>query len=209
MTTAIIDYKVGNLASLQAGFMRAGIDTVISSDATVLQQADVLVLPGVGAFGPAMEALRATELIPIIKQHVAANKPLLGICLGMQLLYEGSEEFGVHQGLGLLRGIIQPIKHAPKVPHMGWNTLTLLTESSLFTEVVNGDYVYFVHSYQAPMTDAVMAMTSYTDSIPAIVSSGVVVGMQFHPEKSARVGEQLLRNFGRWASETVSRNGSL
>jgi glutamine amidotransferase len=209
MSFVIIDYNVGNLASLQAGFTRAGLATHISADPAVIANAPVLILPGVGAFGPAMEALKATGLVPLIKQHVAAKRPLLGICLGMQLLYEASEEYGVHPGLGLIPGTIKAIQNAPKLPHMGWNKLSLTAPSTLFDGIVEGDYVYFVHSFQAPMNAAVIASSSYGQAIPAIVTQGSVVGMQFHPEKSARVGEQLLRNFGRWSDETLSRDGSV
>lgn len=209
MSFVIIDYSVGNLASLQAGFDRAGLTTLITAEAAVIEGADVLILPGVGAFGPAMAALEATGLIPLIHQHVASNKPLLGICLGMQLLYEISEEYGFHPGLGFIKGRVQAIQNAPKLPHMGWNTLSLTPESPLLDGIVDGDYVYFVHSFQAPMNAAVIASSHYGQTLPAVVRAGSVVGMQFHPEKSARVGEQLLRNFGRWANETLSRNGSL
>ncbi len=196
MMNVIIDYDVGNLASVKKGFERAGIKTVISSDKATIQQAKALILPGVGAFKEAMKALKNTGLIPDIMAHIKAKKPLLGICLGMQLLYQGSEENGYTDGLGILDGIIKPLKGPLKVPHMGWNQLTFMDKTSLWlSHVKEGDYVYFVHSYYAEQLNDVIAYVDYGVKIPAIVAKDNVYGMQFHPEKSALVGLNLLKAF--------------
>ena len=210
MNHVIIDYDVGNLASLQSGFKRAGLKTIITKDLKEIEAATSLILPGVGAFAPAMESLKSHGFIEAILRHVKSGKPLLGICLGMQLLYETSFEYGTHEGLGILKGTIEPIKDAPKLPHMGWNDLTFHQESPLLSKIPNQAYVYFVHSYYAhtDQTDWV-ATTDYGVEIPAIVQKNNVVGMQFHPEKSAIVGEQLLKNYGEVVDGYIALHGSV
>ncbi len=192
----IIDYGVGNLFSLINGFKRAGVDVVVRDDIASIAAADVLILPGVGAFKKAMQALKATGLVPYIKAHVANGKPLLGICLGMQLLYETSEEFGSHQGLELLKGKVEKMRTALPLPHMGWNALTFHKQSDMLKYVKPGEFVYFVHSYYAVETEeSLIATAEYDEAIPAIVNQGVVTGMQFHPEKSGAVGLRLLKGY--------------
>ena len=207
MKHIIIDYDVGNLASLSAGFDRAGLAWEITSDQDTIAQASSLILPGVGAFKAAMDALEAKGLIPLIKHHVAQGKPLLGICLGMQLLYDVSEEYGTHQGLGFISGRIQPLTGALKVPHMGWNTLRFAKASPLVNALEEGDHVYFVHSFYAHSSfEEVVAYAPYGVDVPALVHQGSVVGMQFHPEKSALVGTTLLKNYGRFVDDYYARD---
>lgn len=210
MKHVIIDYGVGNLASLQSGFERAGLESIVTDNETMIKEAMSLILPGVGAFEPAMRRLEEKSLIPLLKTRVAEGRPLLGICLGMQLLFDTSYEYGTHAGLGFLKGTVNPLKKAPKVPHMGWNDLTFHGKSPLLKDIPKESYVYFVHSYYAEAEkDDILASTTYGEMIPAIVQKNHVIGMQFHPEKSALVGEQLLRNYGRWIDEHYSFNGSL
>ncbi|TVP94926.1 MAG: imidazole glycerol phosphate synthase subunit HisH [Acholeplasmatales bacterium] len=194
----IIDYDVGNLDSVQRGFQRMGVETVVSGDPAVIAEANALILPGVGAFKKAMESLQASGLIPHLMRHVEAGKPLLGICLGMQLLYEDSTEFGHTAGLGLLKGSVKPLESGLKVPHMGWNALRLIQPDHPLLSYVNaGEYVYFVHSFYADSpTEDVLAYTDYGVAIPAVVGRKNVYGTQFHPEKSADVGLRLLKGFG-------------
>jgi glutamine amidotransferase len=192
----IIDYQVGNLKSVQEGFKRAGINTIISRDPNMISQASSLILPGVGAFEASMKALNQSGLIPLILNHIHHDKYLLGICLGMQLLYQASEEFGYHQGLGIFKGIIKKIPEHVMVPHMGWNTLTLDTQDPLFKYIKQDRDVYFVHSYYAASEDSVIATTNHGVKIPSIVKKGKVYATQFHPEKSGDVGHQLLLGYG-------------
>lgn len=191
----IIDYKVGNIRSVQLGFQRINMETIISSDINVIKQADLLILPGVGAFKDAMKELENRDLIEVIQEHVSNNKILIGICLGMQLLFEDSEEFGYTKGLGLIQGNIKELNIPYKVPHMGWNSLDIKTNDDTVKNIKKNDFVYFVHSYYA-VTDQkyVIASTDYGVEIPAIVRKDNVIGMQFHPEKSGLVGLQLLQN---------------
>lgn len=189
----ILDYDVGNLRSLQQGFKRAEMDTIISNDPDIIRQATVLILPGVGAFPDAMEDLKKTGLIPLIETHVSNGKLLIGICLGMQLLFEASEEFRYTKGLGFLNGTIKELNIPLKVPHMGWNDLTITTSDPIVSNITNGDYVYFIHSFYADISeDTVIASTNYGITIPAIVRKNNIIGMQFHPEKSGQVGLRLL-----------------
>ncbi len=190
----IIDYKVGNLASVQRGFARANIKTVISDKKEVISNADLLILPGVGAFKDAINDLKKLGLDLLVKKHVQQGKILIGICLGMQLLYEESVEFERTEGLGLLNGTITKIKTEDVLPHMGWNKLIFQNNDEILTNIKEGDYVYFIHSYQAPMNEYVVSYTNYTSDIPAIVRKDNIIGMQFHPEKSGSIGLQLLSN---------------
>jgi glutamine amidotransferase len=193
----IIDYGVGNLFSLRSSFAAIGVDAVISGDAEVLGACDRLVLPGVGAFGDAAAKLRQSGLDEFVRRQAVAGKPLLGICLGMQLLFEKSYEYGIHVGLGLLQGQVVPmagrIPGSLKIPHMGWNALKLEKESRLLRD---GEYVYFVHSYFAIHCEPSLAATAeYGIPITAAVEQGNVFGCQFHPEKSGDAGLAILKRF--------------
>lgn len=198
--TAIIDYGVGNLFSLSSSLKAVGAEAVITSEASEIKKADRLILPGVGAFGDAVARLRADGLDELIKNEVKSGKPLLGICLGMQLLFEKSYEFGEHQGLGLIKGSIVPmsgrIPSGLKIPHIGWNSLDLKNECRIFNDIKSGDFVYFVHSFFADgCEESVTATTEYGIEITAAAASGNVFGCQFHPEKSGETGLKILRAF--------------
>lgn len=199
----IIDYGVGNLFSLQSSFGAVGEEAFVSSDPNALAKADRLILPGVGAFEDAANKLRASGLDSFVLEQAAAGKPLMGICLGMQLLFEESHEYGVHKGLGLLRGQVVGMEgRLPselKIPHMGWNQLKKTNpQSKLFATVGDGDFVYFVHSFYAQnCEDSLAAVTEYGAEITAAVEKGNVFGCQFHPEKSGNVGLEILRSFCR------------
>ena len=197
---AIIDYGVGNLFSLQSSFAAIGADAVVTNDPEVIRSADRLILPGVGAFEDAARALRDTGMAQLVKEQAAAGKPIMGICLGMQLLFEKSYEYGEHEGLGLIRGSVRPIAEVIdpnlKIPHIGWNSLIFKKQSPLFKYIKEGDCVYFVHSYYAADCDeAVTAVAEYSAMLTASVESGSVYGCQFHPEKSGDVGLNILRAF--------------
>ncbi len=198
----IIDYGVGNLFSLACSFEKIGEQVCITSDAQTILQAERIVLPGVGAFEDAANKLRQSGLDAIVKQKAAAGTPILGICLGMQMLFDKSFEFGEHEGLGLIPGAVCPI--APvigdlKTPQMGWNALIFPKDKPkhpIFKYVNEGDHVYFVHSYAAMQCDAsVSALTEYGSLLTAAACRGNVCGTQFHPEKSGRVGLEILRAF--------------
>jgi len=191
----IIDYNVGNLASVKQGFLRAGIETTISQDEVVIRNASSLILPGVGAFKESLDALKQSGLIPAILDHINANKPLIGICLGMQLLYEFSEEYGRHQGLGIFKGTIKKITGDVKIPHMGWNTLEILNDDPIVSNLKESSDVYFVHSYYADSSDGIIATTNYGVRIPAIIKKGNVYATQFHPEKSGDIGIEILKGY--------------
>ncbi|MBQ8621013.1 MAG: imidazole glycerol phosphate synthase subunit HisH [Oscillospiraceae bacterium] len=199
---AIVDYGVGNLFSLQSSFAAIGADVTVTADPEVLKAADQIVLPGVGAFEDAAKKLRETGLGGLLVALAAAGKPLLGICLGMQLLFEKSYEFGEHEGLGLIPGSVKPIADvipaALKIPHIGWNALRFKKDSPLFSGVREGDCVYFVHSYYAAdCGESVIATAEYGAELTAAVEKGNVYGCQFHPEKSGAVGLEILRAFAR------------
>lgn len=197
--TAIIDYDAGNLKSVEKAFQALGDKPVITRDAEVLLGADRVVLPGVGAFGDAMKRLDQYGLVEVIPQIVEAGIPFLGICLGMQLMFEGSEESPGVEGLGLFPGNILRIPGKPglKIPHMGWNSLETKPGSRLFAGIAPNSYVYFVHSYylKAKDPELVAAATEYGVCIHAAVEQGNVFGCQFHPEKSSGVGLRILKNF--------------
>ena len=197
---AIIDYGVGNLFSLQSSFAAIGQEAVVTADRAVIRDADRVILPGVGAFCDAAEKLRASGMADAVREEAARGKPLLGICLGMQLLFDKSYEYGEYEGLGLIHGAVRPIADVIpkgyKIPHIGWNALTLTKPSPLFGRVKNGDCVYFVHSYYAAdCDDAVIAETEYGARLTAAAAKGNVYGCQFHPEKSGAVGLNILRAF--------------
>ena len=197
---AIIDYGVGNLFSLQSSFAAIGQEAVVTSDPDTIAKADRLILPGVGAFEDAAKKLRNTGMADVIKKETAAGKPLMGICLGMQLLLEKSFEYGEHEGLGLIGGNVRPIADVIdkelKIPHIGWNPLIVKKQSPLFKYLNEGDCVYFVHSYYAAdCADSVTAVAEYSAELTASVENGSVFGCQFHPEKSGEVGLRILKAF--------------
>ena len=197
---AIVDYGVGNLFSLSSSLRAVGADAVITGDPQRIRMADKLILPGVGAFADAMERLQATGLDALVKEQALAGKPLLGICLGMQLLFDKSYEFGIHQGLGLIPGQVVSmagrIPEGLKIPHIGWNALELTGRCPIFKDIRSGDFVYFVHSFYADgCGDSVTATTEYGIPITAATARGSVFGCQFHPEKSGEVGLRILRAF--------------
>jgi glutamine amidotransferase len=200
MRIAVIDYGMGNLRNVQKGFEHIGVDAAISAQASDLQQADGLVLPGVGAFGDAMDNLREARMVDPIRDLVAAGKPFLGICLGLQLLFEESDEMGQHEGLGILSGRVVRFGGDLKVPHIGWNQLDLTAageEHPLLRGIPNHSYAYFVHSYYVvpAKADCLLTTTEYGIGFASMVGLGNVFGAQFHPEKSQEVGLRLLRNF--------------
>ncbi len=197
---AIVDYGVGNLFSLKCSLDAIGAEAVVTGDAAVLRNAGKIILPGVGAFEDAARKLQSTGLDTVIKEEAAAGKPILGICLGMQLLFEKSYEFGEHQGLGLIPGSVVPmagfIPAELKIPHIGWNALRFQKSSPLFRFIREGDYVYFVHSYfAAHCNEFVIADTEYGQYLTAAVQNKNVFGCQFHPEKSGTVGLNILKAF--------------
>ena len=198
---AIVDYGVGNLFSLQCSLQRIGAETVVSSDAAEIRQAEKVILPGVGAFRDAEEKLRLSGLGQVVQEEARLGKPLLGICLGMQMLFEKSFEYGEYPGLGLLKGDVVPMEGTLpkelKIPHIGWNALHFGEQKHpLFTYVKEGDCVYFVHSFYADhCADSLIASTEYGKEITAAVAKGNILGCQFHPEKSGAVGLNILRAF--------------
>ena len=197
---AIIDYGVGNLFSLRSSFAAIGEEAVVTSDAAVISRADRLILPGVGAFEDAAKKLSDSGMAEVVKREAQSGKPIMGICLGMQLLFEKSYEYGEHEGLGLIGGSVRPIADVIdkelKIPHIGWNRLIVKKQSPLFKYLSDGDCVYFVHSYYATdCEDAVTATAEYPAELTASVEKDNVYGCQFHPEKSGDVGLKILKAF--------------
>lgn len=200
---AIVDYGVGNLFSLKSSLKILGLTAQVTGDADAIRRAERILLPGVGAFGDARAKLDATGLVPVLREE-AAKKPLLGICLGMQLLLDKSVEYGEHPGLGLIPGRVTELRRdlndpALKVPHMGWNSLDICKADPLFQEVDSGEYVYYVHSFYATdCAGATLATSGYGGvAVPGVVRRGLVYGVQFHPEKSGDTGLRLLRAFAK------------
>ena len=197
---AIVDYGVGNLFSLRSSLAKLGLEAVVTADPEVLRKADRLILPGVGAFADAMAKLEATGLVPVLKEE-AAKKPLLGICLGMQLLFERSYEYGTHAGLGLIPGEVCPLEpdltdKSLKVPQIGWNALHIVREDPLFQYIKEGEYVYYVHSYYGKnCVESTLAVSEYSIPVTGVVRAGKVYGTQFHPEKSGDTGLRILKAF--------------
>jgi glutamine amidotransferase len=193
---AIADYGIGNLGSVSKAFRGAGADVQLTGDPDTLRRADALVLPGDGAFAATMDEVERRGLVPVLRETVAAGKPLLGICIGMQLLFEESEEHGLHRGLGFLPGRVRRFEGELPVPHMGWNALRAHQPHRLLEGVPDGSYVYFVHSYycEAP-EDVVVASSDYGREFAAVVAKGSVLGVQFHPEKSQQVGLHMVARF--------------
>jgi len=199
---AIVDYGVGNLYSLTCSLRHIGAQALVTRDEEELQAAEKIILPGVGAFGDAADKLRALKLDTLLKQQAALGKPLLGICLGLQLLFERGLEYGVHEGLGLIAGDVIPLTpqaQGLKVPHMGWNSLDIVKpDDPLMQGIRQGDYVYYVHSYFASGCDAALVATSaYGAKVAGVVRNGRVCGTQFHPEKSGEVGLTILSAFAK------------
>ena len=201
---AIIDYGVGNLFSLTASLKYLDADAIVTNKAEDIEKADRIILPGVGAFEDAIAKLKATGLVDTIIEQTKKGKPLLGICLGMQLLFEESHEYGVHKGLGLVKGTIASIDEdleaagieGLKVPHIGWNALSFTANEPLFKYIKEGDYVYYVHSFYGKDCDeSTIASSEYGIKITGAVRNGKVYGTQFHPEKSGEVGLNILRAF--------------
>ena len=204
---AIVNYGVGNLFSLSHSFEAIGVAAEVTSDPDALRRAARIVLPGVGAFEDAAAKLRASGMQGTLLEQARAGKPLLGICLGMQMLFERSYEYGEHEGLGLIEGVVRPI--APripadyKIPHIGWNALHKTRPSALLAGVGEGDFVYFVHSFHAEdCAQATIATTEYGAALTAAVQKGNVMGCQFHPEKSGAVGLRILKAFAEMEAGT-------
>lgn len=195
---AIIDYGMGNLRSVQKGFEKVGFTARVTDDPADVRKADKVVLPGVGAFKDAMDNLRAAGMIEVIDETVKAGKPFLGICLGLQLMFETSEEFGLHEGLKIFPGRVRLLPPGLKVPHMGWNQIEIQKEDPILRGIPNGTSFYFVHSYYVDPTDPAVTttLTEYGIKFTSIASSGNVFGIQFHPEKSSTLGLSILKNFG-------------
>ncbi len=193
-TVAVLDYGVGNLFSMSNALKRAGLNVKVTGDPEEIGSADAIVLPGVGNFGHASAKLQ--PYAESIRRALEADVPMLGSCLGMQLLFEGSEE-STEEGLGLLKGLVKRFQGELKVPHMGWNTIKAARESPLLEGIPDGEYFYFVHSYypEPAVGDVTLAVTEYGGDFTSIVESGPLYGCQFHPEKSGRAGAKLLSNF--------------
>ncbi|HWR61495.1 MAG TPA: imidazole glycerol phosphate synthase subunit HisH, partial [Clostridia bacterium] len=194
MKLGIVDYGVGNIFSLQNAFAHIGVDTVVSKDAKVLDNCAGIILPGVGAFGDAAFNIAEAGLEAVLKAQAAKGKLILGICLGMQLLFDYSTEGGTVGGLGLIKGWIDRLPGGVKIPHMGWNTLNLKNECSALEGIADGAYVYYVHSYyaRAGNSSEICAVSGYGAEIPAVVRKDNILGMQFHPEKSGETGIKIL-----------------
>ena len=195
---AIVDYGVGNLSSIDNALKKLGFESVITADPNEIERAQGVILPGVGAFKDAMESLRQMELDKFIIELADKGKPILGICLGMQVLYEKSYEDGAWEGLGILKGdVVKFESDTLKIPHMGWNNLIINKQDGIVKYIRAGEYVYFVHSYYAsPGEDHVVAYCDYGVEFPAMVAKGNVYGIQFHPEKSGKTGLNILKAFG-------------
>lgn len=195
---AIIDYGAGNLHSVQKAIEFVGGQALITSDAGQILEAEKAILPGVGAFKDGMDGLKKNNLVPVIKEFAASGKPLLGICLGMQLLFEEGHEHGIHKGLSLLPGrVLEFESDTLKIPQIGWNTLQLSVDSALTSEIPDDSYVYFNHGYycQPEISAHSLANTDYGVEFTSVVKSKNIYGVQFHPEKSQKIGLQILRNF--------------
>ena len=208
---AVIDYGVGNLFSLCSSLKSIGAETVITSDIKTIESADKLILPGVGAFEDAARKLRESGMDKVIKTAAGSGKELMGICLGMQLLFEKSYEYGEHTGLGLLRGNVVPMEGSIpaelKIPHIGWNALHFKKDSRLFRYIKENDCVYFVHSfYAADCEDSVIATAEYGKELTAAVQKENIMGCQFHPEKSGAVGLSILRAFCEGESVKIQKS---
>ncbi len=196
---AILDFGLGNLKSIQNGFHTLGHKAVITHDIKTIQDAYSLVIPGVGAFKDGMERLKRYNLVPIILEALSQDKPILGICLGLQLLFSESEEFGIHEGLGVLKGRVKSFTGPLKIPHMGWNTSKITKQIPLLDGIKDGEFFYFVHSFYAePGENGIAAAeTEYGITFPCVVQKGNLMATQFHPEKSSNPGLRVLDNFAK------------
>ncbi|OPX88339.1 MAG: Imidazole glycerol phosphate synthase subunit HisH 1 [Pelotomaculum sp. PtaB.Bin104] len=196
---AIIDYGMGNLRSVHKGFEKVGVEVIVSQSPGRVEESDGVVLPGVGAFADAMDNLRSSGMDAAIQRALADGKPFLGICLGQQLLFEVSEEWGLHQGLGIFPGRVRRLPEGLKVPHMGWNQVEIKQHDPLLAGIPDGSSFYFVHSYYVDpaQEELTLAVTDYGVRFSSIVGRGNVYGIQFHPEKSSTLGLKILENFGR------------
>lgn len=197
---AIIEYGVGNLFSLKSSLDKIGVDSVVTRDKEIIAAADRIILPGVGAFGDAANKLKESGLFDFLKELALSGKPIMGICLGMQLLFEKSFEYGEHEGLGLIKGEVRPISDVIskdlKIPHIGWNALKLKKDSKIFKYIHDGDFVYFVHSfYGAECDESISSVSEYGAELTASVEKDNIYGCQFHPEKSGDVGLNILKAF--------------
>ncbi|BAI79555.1 amidotransferase HisH [Deferribacter desulfuricans SSM1] len=200
---AIIDYNSGNVRSVQKAFEYVGFDAIITNDKERIDSATHIVLPGVGAFGDCYKNLVNLDLVEVIHENIKKGKPFLGICVGMQLLFEKSFEFGIFEGLGYFNGSIKKfpediVKDGKKIPHMGWNTINILKSHPIINGLKNGSYFYFVHSYSAPVIEDTIATCNYGIDFTAITAKDNIVATQFHPEKSAENGLKIVKNFGEW-----------
>lgn len=202
---SIIDYGMGNLRSVQKALEYIGEEAIITNDKDIIMKSSGIIVPGVGAFPDAMENLKKTGMDKVIKNAAKENKPLLGICLGMQLFFESSDEGTLEKGLGILKGKVTKIKGDVKIPHMGWNSLNIKNMSPLLKKTTEGSFVYFVHSYYVSSIDSssLYAVCSYGVEIPAVISLNNVFGVQFHPEKSGETGINMLRNFAMISKNTI------
>jgi glutamine amidotransferase len=199
MTIAIIDYGVGNLRSVEKAFTSQGIEAVVTRDEAVLRRADKLALLGVGAFGYAMESLRKLGFDQLVIEAAKEGKPIIGLCVGLQMMFEEGHEFGVHRGLGLLPGRVVRFPDGVRVPHVGWNQVEFKQSHPVFCDMPDQSFFYFVHSYYVEPTDpsCVMGETEYAQTFASICGRNNVIGVQFHPEKSQATGLKLLNNFAR------------
>jgi len=199
MTIAIIDYGVGNLRSVEKAFTSQGVNATVTRDEKVLREADKLVLLGVGAFGYAMESLRKLGFDRLVIEAANAGKPIIGLCVGLQMMFEEGHEFGAHRGLGLLPGRVVKFPAGVRVPHVGWNQVEFKQNHPVFRDLPDQSFFYFVHSYFVEPSDSscVMGETEYAQPFASICGRGNVVGVQFHPEKSQAAGLKLLNNFAR------------
>jgi imidazole glycerol-phosphate synthase subunit HisH len=199
MNITIIDYGMGNVHSVCNALTYLGFDSVVTSDADKIEASDILIFPGVGAFGQGMEELKKRNLIESIKEYIASGKPFLGICLGMQLLFEESTEHGNFKGLGILKGKVVEFdkKQGLKVPHMGWNSLKTKQDNSIFEGIEDNSYFYFVHSYYVlpKQKNIIAGITEYGTDFCSMIIKDNIYAMQFHPEKSQKIGLKLLNNF--------------
>lgn len=199
----ILDYGMGNLKSVLNAFRRLGFYAEITSDADSLLNYDRIVLPGVGAFGTCLDNLKSSGLFEASKEFIDSGKPFLGICVGMQLLFQKSSEYGEHYGYGLFPGEVEKFDNKAnksiKIPHMGWNTLEIISGHPLLRDIEDGSYVYFVHSFYAPLADYTVTETEYAGiRFSSMTAKDNVTAVQFHPEKSQKVGLEILKNFGEW-----------
>lgn len=204
----VIDYGIGNLGSAQKALSTIGVEAQLVSRPKTLSDVDGVVLPGVGSFGACVEALRSTRLDSVVFEAVEAGVPLLGICVGMQMLYEGSEESPEEPGLGLLSGRVARLTGAAKVPHMSWNRISYVNggaQSALFAGLEENSWFYFVHSFAPEVTEDSVALCSYGDGFSAAAAKGMVFGTQFHPEKSSTKGLRMLENFARLCSAEAKK----